>query len=74
MTNSSKLVYRLGDMVRIRTGPFAAFTGRIEGINQSKALLKVMIDIFGRRTPVKLSFHEVDKLQFEPPGPPQDQN
>lgn len=70
MTNSSKRVYRLGDRVRIRTGPFAAFTGRIEGINQSKSLLKVMVDIFGRRTPLKLNFQDVDKFEFELPESP----
>lgn len=57
-------VYRLGDVVRIRSGPFAAFTGRIMGINQAKALLKVVVEIFGRATPVKLKFSEVDKISF----------
>ena len=57
-------VYKLGDMVRIKSGPFAAFTGKIEGINQAKALLKVVVEIFGRVTPVKLKFSEVHKLSF----------
>jgi len=56
--------YRLGDMVRIRSGPFAAFTGKIEGINQAKALLKVVVEIFGRVTPVTLKFSDVDKISF----------
>jgi transcriptional antiterminator NusG len=64
-------VYRLGDRVRIRTGPFAAFTGRVEGINQAKSLLKVAVDIFGRLTPVKVNFSDAEKLEFEPPLPPQ---
>jgi len=59
-----KVIYRLGDMVRIKTGPFAAFTGKIEGINQSKSLLKVKIDIFGRVTPIKVNFSEAEKLEF----------
>ena len=59
------LVYRLGDVVRIRSGPFAAFTGKIEGINQAKALLKVAVEIFGRVTPVKLKFSDVDKVSFD---------
>ena len=58
----SKLIFRLGDAVRIKAGPFAQFRGRIEGINQAKALLKVRIEIFGRETPVKLHFGEVEKL------------
>ena len=68
--NCQKLIYRLGDMVRIKSGPFAAFTGRIEGINQAKSLLKVKVDIFGRVTPVKVGFSEAEKLEFEPPLPP----
>ena len=56
--------FRLGDRVRIRSGPFAAFTGRIEGINQARQLLKVVVEVFGRATPVKLKFSEVDKISF----------
>ena len=56
--------FRLGDTVRILSGPFAAFTGSIEGINQAKRLLKVRVEIFGRETPVKLSFTDVEKVSF----------
>jgi transcriptional antiterminator NusG len=55
-------VFRLGDTVQILSGPFANFTGRVDGINQAKALLKVEVDIFGRSTPVKLNFSEVKHL------------
>jgi transcriptional antiterminator NusG len=65
-----KLIYRIGDVVRIKAGPFAAFRGRVEGINQAKSLLKVKVDIFGRMTPVKLTFSEVEKLEFQHPSPP----
>jgi transcriptional antiterminator NusG len=68
--NEKKVIYRLGDMVRIKAGPFAAFTGKIEGINQSKTLLKVKVEIFGRITPVKVSFSEAEKLDFQRPSPP----
>ena len=68
--NDQKIVYRLGDMVRIKAGPFAAFTGKVEGINQSKALLKVKVEIFGRVTPVKVNFSEAEKLEFQRPFPP----
>ncbi len=64
MKQPAKIVYRLGDMVRIKEGPFAAFTGRIEGINQSKELLNIQVNIYGRRTPVKLLFRAVEKLEF----------
>ena len=56
--------FRLGDVVRIKTGAFAAFTGRIEGINQAQRLLKVVVEIFGRVTPIKLKFSDVEKVEF----------
>ena len=65
--SEKKRTFRLGDRVRIRTGPFAAFSGKIEGINQSKSLLKVKVEIFGRITPIKVRFSDAEKLDFEPP-------
>ncbi len=56
--------FRLGDTVRIVSGPFAAFTGKIEGINQAKRLLKVRVQVFGRETPVKLGYADVEKVSF----------
>jgi transcriptional antiterminator NusG len=56
--------FRLGDTVRVKTGPFAAFAGKIEGINQSKRLLKVSVEIFGRATPVKLGYSDVEVVSF----------
>ena len=70
MKPQARKIYRLGDRVRIMTGPFAAFTGKVEGINQSKTLLKVRVDIFGRPTPVKVLFSEAEKLAFDRPLPP----
>jgi transcriptional antiterminator NusG len=60
--NESRFTFRLGDTVRIKCGPFASFTGRIEGINQTKSLLKVMVNIFGRARPVKLRYLDVEKV------------
>ena len=54
--------FRLGDTVRVLSGPFASFTGEIEGINQARRLLKVRVEIFGRTTPIKLGFAEVEKV------------
>lgn len=54
--------FRLGDTVRVLSGPFASFTGSVEGINQSKRLLKVRIEIFGRTTPIKLGFADAEKV------------
>jgi transcriptional antiterminator NusG len=72
--NQNRVIYKLGDTVRIKTGPFQSFTGKIEGINQSKTLLKVKVDIFGRVTPVKVNFSEAEKLEFQPPSPPASTN
>ena len=54
--------FRLGDTVRIMSGPFVSFTGTIEGINQSKALLKVKVAIFGRNEPVRLNFSDAENI------------
>jgi transcriptional antiterminator NusG len=59
---NSRFTFRLGDTVRIKSGPFASFTGKVEGINQAKSLLKVMVNIFGRAKPVKLRFLDVEKV------------
>lgn len=56
--------FRLGDTVRVLSGPFASFTGKIEGINQAKRLLKVRVEIFGRETPLKLGYAEVEKVSL----------
>jgi hypothetical protein len=52
-------------IVLIKAGPFARFTGKVEGINQSKSLLKVNLNIFGA-TQVEVSFLDAEKL--DPPG------
>ena len=57
-------VFRLGDTVRVLSGPFASFTGKIEGINQARRLLKVRVEIFGRETPLRLGYAEVEKVSF----------
>jgi transcriptional antiterminator NusG len=56
--------FGLGDTVRIKSGAFAAFAGRVEGINQSKRLLKVRVEIFGRERHLKLGYAEVEKISF----------
>jgi transcriptional antiterminator NusG len=60
--SKTKRIFRLGDTVRILTGPFAAFTGKIEGINQARALLNVKVSIYGRTTPIKLNFSDVESI------------
>lgn len=56
-------IFRLGDRVRILSGPFISFTGKIDGINQSKALLLVKVAIFGRNKPIRLSFADVEVVK-----------
>lgn len=54
-------VFEVGDSVKINDGPFESFVGNIEGIDESKKRLKVMVTIFGRSTPVDLGFNQVTK-------------
>ena len=62
---NSRFTFRVGETVRIKSGPFASFTGKVEGINQAKSLLKVMVNIFGRAKPVKLRFLDVEKAAID---------
>jgi transcription termination/antitermination protein NusG len=57
-----KLEYEVGESVRVREGPFADFSGQIAEINEDQLRLKVLVNIFGRETPVELDFSEVAKL------------
>jgi len=59
---NSRFTFRLGETVRIKSGPFQSFTGTVEGINQAKSLVKVKVNIFGRAKPIKLRFLDVEKL------------
>ena len=59
---SSRFTFSLGETVRIKSGPFQSFTGKVEGINQAKSLLKINVNIFGRAQPVKLTFLDVEKI------------
>lgn len=51
----------IGESVKIVDGPFSNFSGTIEEINEEKRKLKVTVKIFGRKTPVELSFIQVEK-------------
>ena len=54
--------YSIGETVRVIAGPLADFTGVISEINVDQSRLKVLVSIFGRETPVELSFSQVAKL------------
>jgi transcriptional antiterminator NusG len=57
-----RLEYEMGESVRVREGPFADFSGTISEINEDQLKLKVLVNIFGRETPVELDFAQVAKL------------
>ena len=56
-----ELQYFMGETVKVTYGPFNGFTGIIEEVNAEKKKLKVMVKIFGRKTPLELSYVQVEK-------------
>lgn len=57
-----RLEYELHETVRVKEGPFADFSGEIVEINEDHLKMKVLVNIFGRETPVELEFSQVAKL------------
>ncbi len=57
-----RLEYEAGETVRVKEGPFADFSGEVVEINEDQLKLKVLVNIFGRETPVELEFSQVAKL------------
>jgi transcriptional antiterminator NusG len=55
------VAYFVGEGVKVMDGPFNGFSGVIEEINEEKKKLKVMVKIFGRRTPLELNYMQVEK-------------
>lgn len=61
-TENVSIPFNEGDNVKVVDGPFNTFTGVIENVNEEKRKLKVMVKIFGRKTPVELSYMQVEKI------------
>ena len=57
-----RLEWEMGESVRVKEGPFADFSGEIVEINEDHMKMKVLVNIFGRETPVELEFSQVAKL------------
>ena len=56
-----KPAFDINDMVRVVTGPFADFNGRIEDIDLDQSKVTVLVNIFGRDTPVELGFEDIQR-------------
>jgi transcriptional antiterminator NusG len=54
--------YTIGETVKVVDGPFNGFDGTIEKVNEEKRKLEVMVKIFGRKTPLELSYMQVEKI------------
>ena len=61
-TENVSIPFVLGETVKVIDGPFNGFNGTVENINEEKRKLEVMVKIFGRKTPLELSYMQVEKI------------
>ena len=57
-----KVQWEVGELVRVKEGPFTDFNGAVEDVNYDKSKVRVAVTIFGRATPVELDFAQVEKI------------
>ena len=61
-SESVSIQFEIGESIKVIDGPFNGFNGSIEKVNQEKRKLEVMVKIFGRKTPLELSYMQVEKI------------
>jgi transcriptional antiterminator NusG len=61
-TDNVSIPFTMGETVKVIDGPFNGFNGTVEKVNEDKRKLEVMVKIFGRKTPLELSFMQVEKV------------
>lgn len=61
-TDNVAIPYIVGETVKVIDGPFNGFNGTVEKVNEEKRKLEVMVKIFGRKTPLELSYMQVEKI------------
>ncbi|MBL8040860.1 MAG: transcription termination/antitermination factor NusG, partial [Chthonomonas sp.] len=57
-----RVAFNRADIIRVIEGPFSDYTGKVEEVHADKEMLKVLINIFGRETPVELEFTQVERM------------
>ena len=58
-----KIDFQLHQLVRLKSGPFADCLGKVSEINEERGKLKVLVDMFGRETPVEIDFTQVEEAE-----------
>ena len=61
-TPQLKINFKLGDRVKINDGPFESYTGVVDEVNEMKGMVRVIVTIFGRETPVELEYWKVEEV------------
>jgi transcriptional antiterminator NusG len=61
-TPSIKVEFTKGDMIRIREGAFENFEGVVDSIDSDRGIVKVIVSIFGRSTPLDIEYWQIEKL------------